>query len=34
VRERVARGLLFTQHISSVNQVADLFTKPMSKAAL
>jgi len=34
VRERVARGLLVTQHISSVNQVADLFTKPMSKAAL
>jgi hypothetical protein len=32
VRERVARGLLVTQHISSVNQVADLFTKPMSKA--
>jgi hypothetical protein len=32
VRERVARGLLVTQHISSVNQVANLFTKPMSKA--
>nr|XP_034924377.1 uncharacterized mitochondrial protein AtMg00810-like [Populus alba] len=29
VRERVARGLLVTQHISSGNQVADLFTKPM-----
>jgi hypothetical protein len=34
VRERVAHGLLVTQHVSSVNQVADLFTKPMSKAAL
>ena len=34
VRERVARGLLVTQHISSGNQVADLFTKPMSKTAL
>ncbi|KAJ0028636.1 hypothetical protein Pint_36096 [Pistacia integerrima] len=34
VRERVARGLLITQHISIDNQVTDLFTKPMSKAAL
>ena len=34
VRERVALGLLITQHISTSNQVADLFTKPMSKAAL
>ncbi|WKA03451.1 hypothetical protein VitviT2T_021558 [Vitis vinifera] len=34
VRERVALGLLVTQHISTENQVADLFTKPMSKAAL
>ncbi|XP_034708981.1 uncharacterized mitochondrial protein AtMg00810-like [Vitis riparia] len=34
VRERVALGLLATQHISTEKQVADLFTKPMSKAAL
>ncbi|RVX02174.1 Retrovirus-related Pol polyprotein from transposon RE1 [Vitis vinifera] len=34
VRERVALGLLVTQHISIEKQVADLFTKPMSKAAL
>ncbi|RVW59269.1 Retrovirus-related Pol polyprotein from transposon RE2 [Vitis vinifera] len=34
VRERVALGLLVTQHISTEKQVADLFTKPMSKAAL
>ncbi|GFZ00847.1 hypothetical protein Acr_14g0004820 [Actinidia rufa] len=34
VRERVALGLLITQHISTSNQVADLFIKPMSKATL
>lgn len=34
VRERVALGLLITKHISTNHQVADLFTKPMSKAAL
>ena len=34
VRERVALGLLITQHISTSNQVADLFTKLMSKTAL
>ena len=34
VRERVALGLLITQHISIEKQVADLFTRPMSKAAL
>ena len=34
VRERVALGLLVTQHISTEKQVTDLFTKPMSKAAL
>ncbi|RVW23875.1 putative mitochondrial protein [Vitis vinifera] len=34
VREQVALGLLFTQHISTEKQVANLFTKPMSKAAL
>ena len=34
VRERVALGLLVTQHISTKKKVADLFTKPMSKAAL
>lgn len=33
VRERFARGLFITQYISTDNQVADLFTKPMSKAA-
>lgn len=34
VRERVALGLLVTKHVSTMNQVADIFTKPMSKAAL
>ena len=34
VRERVALGLLTTQDISITDQVADLFSKPMSKAAL
>ena len=34
VRERVALGHLITQHISTTEQVADLFTKPMSKATL
>ena len=34
VRERVALGLLVTQHISSTNQFADLFTKPVPKATL
>ncbi|KAL6316302.1 hypothetical protein AAG906_017935 [Vitis piasezkii] len=34
VCERVALGLLITQHISNEKQVADLFTKLMSKAAL
>ena len=34
VRERVALGLLVTQHISTEKQVVDLFTKPMSKVAL
>ena len=34
VRERVALGLLVTHHIPSTEQVADLFTKPMSKSAL
>lgn len=34
VRERVALGLLVTQHISTNDQVAELFTKPVSKATL
>ena len=34
VRERVALGHLITQHTSTTEQVADLFTKPMSKATL
>jgi len=34
VRERVALGHLITQHISTTEQVVDLFTKSMSKAAL
>jgi hypothetical protein len=34
VRERVAIGLLVTKHVSSANQVTDIFTKPVPKAAL
>jgi hypothetical protein len=34
MRERVALGQLITKHISTNEQVADLFTKQMSKAAL
>lgn len=34
VRERVALGLLITQHISTHEQIADIFTKPMSKGVL
>jgi hypothetical protein len=34
VREHVALGLLITQHISTHEQIADIFTKPMSKGAL
>jgi acetylornithine/succinyldiaminopimelate/putrescine aminotransferase len=34
VRECVALGLLITQHISTHEQIADIFTKPMSKGAL
>ena len=34
VCKQVALGLLATQHISTEKKVADLFTKPMSKAAL
>jgi len=34
MHERVALGHLITHHISTTEQIADLFTKPMSKAAL
>ncbi|KAJ6980846.1 hypothetical protein NC653_024262 [Populus alba x Populus x berolinensis] len=34
VRERVAFRHLITQHISSTDQVADLFSKPFSKASM
>ncbi|MCI30805.1 hypothetical protein A2U01_0052016 [Trifolium medium] len=34
VRERVALGLLATHYIPTNDQVADLFTKPVSKSAL
>ena len=34
VREHVALEKLITYHISIYNQIADLFTKPMSKATL
>ena len=34
VRERVAQGQLITQYISTANQIADLFTKPISTASL
>ena len=34
VRERVALGLLVTKHVPSANQVADIFTKPVTKAVL
>ena len=33
VRERVALRHLITRHINSSNQIADIFTKPVSKAA-
>jgi hypothetical protein len=34
VRKRVVLGQLITKHISTIEQVANLFTKPMSKVAL
>lgn len=34
VRERVAQGVLTTKHIPSSLQLADIFTKPMTKARL
>lgn len=34
VREKVELGLLVSRQISTTHQVADLFTKPMSKATL
>ena len=34
VRERVTFSHLITQHISSTDQVADLFSKPFSKASM
>lgn len=34
VCERVAQGLLITQHVPSEKQLADLFTKPLPKATL
>jgi hypothetical protein len=34
VRERVAQGLLATHYIPTKDQVADLFTKPVSKSSL
>ena len=33
-REQVALGNLITNHIPASNQIVDLFTKPVSKAAL
>ena len=32
VHERVALGLLVTKHVSTAKQIADIFTKPLSKA--
>ena len=32
IRERVALGALLTRFVSSSNQLADIFTKPLSKA--
>jgi hypothetical protein len=34
IHERVALGLLTTQHISTNNQVVDIFTKTMLKVSL
>ena len=34
VRERVSMGLLVTRHVSSTLQIANIFTKPLCKAAL
>ncbi|XP_039131879.1 uncharacterized mitochondrial protein AtMg00810-like [Dioscorea cayenensis subsp. rotundata] len=34
VCERVLMGLLITRHVSSISQFADIFTKPLCKAAL
>ena len=34
VESGVALGLLVTKHVSSANQLADIFTKPVPKAAL
>jgi hypothetical protein len=34
MRERVALGLLITQHISTHEQIVDIFTKPVSKGVL
>ena len=34
VRERVALGKLITHHIPTTHQLADLFTKPVSKSTL
>ena len=33
VREKVALGALVTQFVSSSNQLADIFTKPLSREA-
>ena len=34
VREKVSMGLLITRHVSSAQQIADIFTKPLCKVAL